>query len=254
MELNGWEDVRTILANPNLNFSGKMLYYHRSSPLTEMPSSWLEQSTKSMKIIYLKRSSQFPETATPLEWANDIPEIKPTEQLDEIESPSQSGKKKGQLPHSTLATLPTSYWLERDNPKSHIRASPANSTLPRCKDRLLNSPFGDPRKLIKIQQKRAIQARAAQAKYRSLNKKDTSSSKPRPSSAGATSKELNVDNRADLPKDFRKQVAVAEKLFGGERGDSDCDGHADSPSALDQLTYEERLTVMMMQIKNDRYE
>lgn len=242
MEFGGWDDVRTLLANPTLNFSGGIPSVFPLSSI-EMPSSWLEKSTKSMKIIYLKHSSHFPESGSSFDWEMDI-----NSQGETIskEPPSNSETQKVPLSPSPLSILPNSYWLTKDQPKSRVRLSSANSTLPRCKDRLLNSPFGDPRKLIKIQQKKALQARAAQAKYRNSTKT------PLPVVSSSQDCKPSKKSKEELPIDVQKHVVIAEKLFG-EKGEI-AGGETATPSAVDQLSYEERLTVMMMQIKNESYE
>jgi hypothetical protein len=253
VELNGWDDVRTILANPSFDFHGQLPppSLPPSLPLTssiEMPSSWVENSTKAMKLIHFKRdSAQYSEPASSFDWDH--------EDLNEAVSPgSPGGCEPSRPPPSALSSLPSGYWLHKKRPKNMNSAS--NSTLPKCRDRLLDSPFGDPKKILRIQQRKAREAKEAQSKARQQTKKKVTEALPSAVGREGEGSRQSPEGRShsslpDLPIDFKKQVVVAERLFGSgdeSRGPSNED--SGGLSSIDQLTYEEKLTVMMLQIKN----
>jgi hypothetical protein len=221
-----------------------------------MPKSWPEKSAKAMKLISLKQSLPLSTEQTPsFDWDD--------ESLEQQSIPPHSDRKEETAnvtehaagrkpPPSRLSNLPPSYWLGQERPPS------SNTTLPKCKDRLLNSPFGDHKKLIRSRQLKARQARETQRSLRSDVNKTLPPSLPRPRSGKTSSK--SVDRSAStlspslseqLPSDVKKQIVVAERLFGSgaSRGGSE----TEELSPIDQLSYEERLTVMMMQIKENSY-
>jgi hypothetical protein len=229
-----------------------------------MPSSWLEKSAKAMKLIYLKRDSAIlvhtssePASSFQSDWDHEgfmgvtkSPRSEDREQSLEDAPPRPPSS-------SALATLPSGYWLHKKRPKNMNSAS--NSTLPKCRDRLLNSPFGDPKKVMRIQQRRAREAKEAQLRARQQQQTKKKVTETLPSTMGRGREKLSAERSdlslSDLPADFRKQAVVAERLFGSAFGDGDgmgrteC-GDATDLSTIDQLSYEEKLTVMMLQIRN----
>lgn len=199
-----------------------------------------------MKLINLKRDSMhYSEPASSFDWNHEAltGEISPrSEGGHQTCDPSHHPSEK--FPLSALSTLPSGYWLHKSRPKNMNSAS--NSTLPKCRDRLLNSPFGDPRKVLRTQQRKAKEAKEAQSKFRQQTKKQ----KPEGEDFRQSSERGN-SSLPDLPTDIKKQIVVAERLFGsGDEHPSSNHEDGGGLSSIDQLTYEEKLTVMMLQIKN----
>jgi hypothetical protein len=219
-----------------------------------MPKSWPEKSTKAMKLISLKQSlPRYAESTPSFDWEDESGEQSRNGSKGEPEQARDHTTSARPLPPSRLSNLPHSYWLGQERPSS-------NSTLPKCKDRLTNSPFGDHKKLIRNRQLKARQAREAQHRLlKSDTNKTLPASLPRPrgvkhpsNSSNQTASTSTASISDQLPTDVKKQTVVAERLFGFGAGGSAAGAGDLSPIA--QLSYEERLTVMMMQIRESSYE
>eukprot|EP00602_Paraphysomonas_sp_CaronLab_P003692 CAMPEP_0185032458 /NCGR_PEP_ID=MMETSP1103-20130426/20562_1 /TAXON_ID=36769 /ORGANISM="Paraphysomonas bandaiensis, Strain Caron Lab Isolate" /LENGTH=406 /DNA_ID=CAMNT_0027568375 /DNA_START=645 /DNA_END=1865 /DNA_ORIENTATION=- len=239
IELRGWDILSSFLTTPDFD-------------TTAIPASWLQKSMSIMKTMQMRNTGSahidIPPSleayiANPLQSDN-------LQSLDQLQSgmsdrdlATDSGPLGGglsanharQITSPKLSTMPNSYWYNADNRKPNSGSH--QSTL---KERLQNSPFGDGKKILEMQERRAKNARRYQQK---LSASSTSKPKRRGDDMSSAVKSKEVQ---DVSSAYTKQAAIAERLFGHTPGNPD-DGMG--KSAIDSLSHDEKLEVMIMQVR-----
>lgn len=217
-----------------------------------MPPQWLEGSLRSMQMMQSKYSISG--------GAVDIP---PTLEdmvynmhfADEHSTQRDLLGEENKLLPLKFESLPNSYY-KRVKVKKSANKTVAGGTIQLSKShaRLLHSPFGDPRKVLEkeLQKKKKMTGmngsakcgrRAADENVEAILHSDPEEkAKPR-------------EAEIEYPKVAQKHAIIAERLFGAGAGaDSESaliSAGENRGSALDKLSYEEKLLVMLMQVKDE---
>jgi hypothetical protein len=245
-----------------------------------MPSNWLETSTRVMKMIQRKETDDYGDMNI------EIPQFFDKYIVD---TNKQSIKSTSNSPTSTttkivnsnmnsqnkLSDMPNSYWIEKGKVLTRMTSLPSNSSVI---NKLQSSPFfGDAdgnqelKKILRkskpinvIKPKQRVKNNAPlkdttksknKSGFSGDNKKDDSrkSSNNIPTKVSNTGSASTADNKSNVSI-TEKQVVVAERLFkdivradGNEKEPKDTSA---ATSAIDKLTYAERLQVMILQVQD----
>jgi hypothetical protein len=215
-----------------------------------MPSQWLEGSLRSMQMMQSKHSMD-----------SGAVHIPPT--LEDMvynmhfadDHSSQGGDLRGvesKSPPLKFESLPDSYY-EKSTPKVSEKKTVAGGTIQLSKShaRLLHSPFGDPTKILEkeLQKKKKPTSRVNSAKSARKPEEGAIDTAAAAANDGGEQAKLSEAD-FEYPKLAKKHAIIAERLFGSAPG-GDSQNTTNVGSALDQLSYEEKLMVMLMQVKDE---
>ena len=275
IEMQAWDDLSTVLVNPELDFS-------------VMPEAWLEKSLDTMKLLNSRNA--FNKVNIPQKslcekftYINFDAESQTTDSLDfwsnhELDASTFSGDL-SERDHK-LSLLPSAFWPK---PSPHVMRDEIDRTKePDMKTRLTSSPFGNPSAIFAKNDKIREENRKIQKELRKGNSRLLKN--PRPNKVLRVSQRKKLypshpeyqrqqtlrerKNRpkssgpVEVPEDTVLQKVVAQKLFsdqtsssrpssgksspGGRGKNVNSPTKNDTPTSMDHLSYAERLQVMIL--------
>lgn len=222
-EMRGWSDLSNMLSKPDLD-------------LKDVPRDWMEGCIHMMRLM---RARDF-------NCDFDIPSALPNLDMTNLEEERNLHSAPESMP--SLLGLPNSYWLDIDRPKTN-----APATAP-----LADSPYGDFARVVRKhqQQRQKIQqnikarktplhrprTQVAKMNVGSLSKVSSRAMK----SASQSQRKKREPDPIPIPDQY---VATASRLFADISTNSPVPVEQ-ATSAIDKLSFAERLQVMILQVKD----
>ena len=219
-----------------------------------MPPQWLEGSLRAMEMMRSKCAAnsgavEIPQSLEDMVYGTQFCDDHSSQGGEGLKrAPGSSNMTSASKSTSKLESFPNSYYEKSTTVKKPKKQTLPGSSKPLSgvEARLLNSPFGDPRKILEKQRRQGDKPKSAKGHRKPPAIMETS----RPDGENAMEKTGGVDT-GEYPKTAKKQAIIAERLFGSTNALQTGSVEENGDSALDKLSYEEKLMVMLMQVQDE---
>ena len=226
----------------------------------DMPPHWLDGSLRAMRTMRSKHAAHTGGVEIPASLEEMVYNMQFSDDhsldassLPVLQAPVASTHSKDHHYRSKFENMPDSYY-ESMNHMKHTPPVQRIGSIPLSKSHsgLLKSPFGNPRKILErtLSSKVVVPSKSTSAEGKERRKEVASTDISVTRKKGSTVPSREDIEDLEYPKVVKKHAIVAERLFGSDGGNGAHDDTCNE-SALDKLSYEEKLTVMLMQVKGE---